>query len=518
MEHIVLEYDESTRTALVVATSGGREPVLSGHASPYIVADGYDFESRSWGAGHYFTDIAEAKIDYERSCRHPYPLAEGKLRDDEFCTIRWCREDIAEALSEYLAYPIPATEKNIDAAIGQLMAHDSFQDRSIEDGWETIGGIIVEDELDLGFSTKQGADFYRDAFGLSNFTEAVVWPSSEGDAAFVMTSAVDSEDGDLAVYKIDADLIGDSKITVDDIERLGGKRELCVYKHGFDGIEAIRAFANRVAVDRFDERFGVNNLYGELPDLAPTLRKVNFYRRIYDLLGDINGPCCGTAWASEDSSLVYFAVADEADGLTVFHIPSAALAQIDRRDQGDLHEFAGAIRDLHVDDAYAENSRVLEFARNSPAAASFGSGAEPEFGFYGVVYLYREDGKINFSAAVDSFAFKADTRDLAALRELSDAELASEIEKAGTAMTERVDAHMSHVHGLGGTEADSAAYYAARKWHADLQFESARRLHASTDRGQRESGRDPQAMANAAVKAASERDGGTVEHGGNKHQ
>ena len=174
MEHIVLEYDENTRTALVVATSGGREPVLSGHASPYIVADGYDLESRSWGAGHYFTDIAEAKIDYERSCRHPYPLAEGKLRDDEFCTIRWCREDVAAALSEYLAYPIPATEKNIDTAIGQLMAHDNFQDRSIEDGWETIGGIIVEDELDLGLSTKQGVDFYRDAFGLSNFTEAVV--------------------------------------------------------------------------------------------------------------------------------------------------------------------------------------------------------------------------------------------------------------------------------------------------------------------------------------------------------
>ena len=151
------------------------------------------------------------------------------------------------------------------------MAHDNFQDRSIEDGWEIIGGIIVEDELDLGLSTKQGADFYRDAFGLSNFTEAVIWPSGEGDAAFVMAYPADSDDGDLAVYKIDADLIGDSKITVDDIERLGGKRELCVYKHGF---EAIRAFANRVAVDRFDERFGVNNLYGDLPDLAPTLRKV----------------------------------------------------------------------------------------------------------------------------------------------------------------------------------------------------------------------------------------------------
>ena len=430
MEHIVLEYDESTRTALVVATSGGREPVLSGHASPYIVADGYDFESRSWGAGHYFTDIAEAKIDYERSCRHPYPLAEGKLRDDEFCTIRWCREDIAEALSEYLAYPIPATEKNIDAAIGQLMAHDSFQDRSIEDGWETIGGIIVEDELDLGFSTKQGADFYRDAFGLSNFTEAVVWPSSEGDAAFVMTSAVDSEDGDLAVYKIDADLIGDSKITVDDIERLGGKRELCVYKHGFDGIEAIRAFANRVAVDRFDERFGVNNLYGELPDLAPTLRKVT------------------------------------------------------------------------------EDARTAVQQPRDPQAIAAAALSAAEGG---------AKGEINFSAAVDSFAFKADTRDLAALRELSDAELASEIEKAGTAMTERVDAHMSHVHGLGGTEADSAAYYAAQKWHADLQFESARRLLASTDRGQKESGRDPQAMANAAVKAAKGRDGDAAGHDGIIH-
>lgn len=154
------------------------------------------------------------------------------------------------------------------------MAHDGFQDRSIEDGWETISAIIDEDALDLGISTKQGADFYRDAFGLSSFTEAVVWPSSDRDAAFVMTSAVDSEDGDLAVYKIDAGLIGDGEVTVDDIERLGGKRELCVYKHGLDGIEAIRAFANRVAVDRFDERFGVNNLYGELPDLAPTLRKV----------------------------------------------------------------------------------------------------------------------------------------------------------------------------------------------------------------------------------------------------
>lgn len=378
MEHIVLEYDESTRTALVVATSNKREPVLSGHASPYIVADGYDFESRSWGAGHYFTDIAAAKIDYERSCRHSYPLAEGRLRDDEFCTIRWCREDVATALSEYLSYPIPATKKNIDDVVGQLMAHGSFQDRSIEDGWETISAIIDEDALDLGLSTKQGVDFYRDAFGHWNSTEAIVWPSSEGDAAFVMAVPADSEDGDLAVYKIDACLIGDDEITIDDIERLGGKRELCVYKHGFDGIEAIRNFANRVAVDRFDERFGVNNLYGELPDLAPTLRKVT------------------------------------------------------------------------------EGARTAVQQPRDPQAI------------------------------------------------------------AAAAMVEHVDAHMAHVHGLGGSEDDSAAYYAARKRHADLRLEKDRRLHASIDLGQREGPREPQAMAAAAAKAALKRDGVELGRSGKK--
>lgn len=272
MEHIVLEYDKDTRTALVVAMSGGREPVLSGHASPYIVADGYDFESRTWGAGHYFTDIAQAKIDYERSCRHAYPLAEGKLRDDEFCTIRWCREDIAEALSEYLTYPIPATEKNIDAAIGQLMFRDGLRDRSTEDGWETIGAIIDEDELDFGISSTQGVDFYKEAFDLSVRTDAVIWPSSEGGAAFVMACPPDSEDGDLAVYKIDGGLIGDDEITVDDIERLGGTRMLCVYKHGLDGIEGIRDFANRMAIHRFRERITVRDPFGDLPDLAPALR------------------------------------------------------------------------------------------------------------------------------------------------------------------------------------------------------------------------------------------------------
>lgn len=117
-----------------------------------------------------------------------------------------------------------------------------------------------------------------------------------------------------------------------------------------------------------------------------------------------------------------------------------------------------------------------------------------------------------------NMAAAKDSSKLVALRRLSDAELASEIEKDGDAMTELVDAHMSHVHGLGGTEADSAAYYAARKRHADLQFESGRRLHESRSREMEKGGRNPQALAAAASKAAAEHGGGSVEHGGNKHQ
>lgn len=93
-----------------------------------------------------------------------------------------------------------------------------------------------------------------------------------------------------------------------------------------------------------------------------------------------------------------------------------------------------------------------------------------------------------------NMAAAKDSSKLVALRRLSDAELASEIEKDGDAMTELVDAHMSHVHGLGGTEADSAAYYAARKRHADLQRvaqsrEKGKRTESAGHGGSRDEGR-----------------------------
>ena len=93
------------------------------------------------------------------------------------------------------------------------------------------------------------------------------------------------------------------------------------------------------------------------------------------------------------------------------------------------------------------------------------------------------------------------------IRGFTDAELAIEIEKAGAAMVGHVDAHMAHVHGLGGGESDSAAYYAARK---------DRRLRASIDRGRKESPREPQAMAAAAAKAALDCDGAGFGRSGKK--
>lgn len=51
-----------------------------------------------------------------------------------------------------------------------------------------------------------------------------------------------------------------------------------------------------------------------------------------------------------------------------------------------------------------------------------------------------------------------------------------------------------------------------------LRTEKARRLHESRSREMEKGSRDPQALAAAASKAASEHGGGTVEHGGNKHQ
>lgn len=152
---------------------------------------------------------------------------------------------------------------------------------------------------------------------------------------------------------------------------------------------------------------------------------IDFYRRIYDLLGDINGPCCGTAWASEDSSLVYFAVADRGNELSVLHFPASALEGLDSPalSHEDLFDVLGAVQDLHVGDAYAESDAVAEFARTSRAAASF----RPS------VLVWARDGELDLEV-VKRFATDPYAREKRAIRGLSDAQLESEIAKAAAAL------------------------------------------------------------------------------------
>lgn len=99
-------------------------------------------------------------------------------------------------------------------------------------------------------------------------------------------------------------------------------------------------------------------------------RAKDFYKNAYRLIDD---SYTAIAWRSEDRSLVYLAVADRGNELSVLHFPASALEGLDSPalSHEDLFDVLGAVQDLHVGDAYAESDAVAEFARTSRAAASF---------------------------------------------------------------------------------------------------------------------------------------------------
>lgn len=152
----------------------------------------------------------------------------------------------------------------------------------------------------------------------------------------------------------------------------------------------------------------------------------SLYKRIYELFEcNVNFDgfclCLGFSWVSKDESILYLAITNATNGLTVLHLSFAALNQVVKHEEDNVFWIDGAVRDFHVDDAYAESDRVLEFAQISPAAADFFS-EHP---------VCSKNGVIDLSDVMNWTNFKADGRELAALRELSDEELAAEIEKAG---------------------------------------------------------------------------------------
>ena len=178
----------------------------------------------------------------------------------------------------------------------------------------------------------------------------------------------------------------------------------------------------------------------------------------------------------------------------MLHFPASALEGLDSPalSHEDLFDVLGAVQDLHVGDAYAESDAVAEFARTSRAAALF----RPS------VLVWARDGELDLEV-VKRFATDPYAREKRAIRGLSDAQLESEIAKAAAAL----DSKPRH---LRSPELQHRSVM--------LRTEKARRLHESRSREMEKGSRDPQALAAAASKAASEHGGGTVEHGGNKHQ
>lgn len=95
-------------------------------------------------------------------------------------------------------------------------------------------------------------------------------------------------------------------------------------------------------------------------------RAKDFYKNAYRLIDD---SYTAIAWRSEDRSLVYLAVADRGNELSVLHFPASALEELDSPalSHEDLFDVLGAVQDLHVGNAYAESDAVAEFARTSRA-------------------------------------------------------------------------------------------------------------------------------------------------------
>ncbi len=141
IDHTLLEYDEETGWALAMTSLTAPQP--------FVVCYRYDPASGEWAQGHYYSTLEDAVVDYNRMVDGVDICIEN---EDEFCTIRWRREDVAQAIAFDLG-PDWVTESNVDAAIRQI--GDRLQDRSIEEGWEILNDLIDPDDLERPAS--QGA-------------------------------------------------------------------------------------------------------------------------------------------------------------------------------------------------------------------------------------------------------------------------------------------------------------------------------------------------------------------------
>lgn len=225
LDHFVLEYDDASGNALLAMTEGDGSLITDGAGLPYALARGYDANARTWKSIEPFDDVTRAKLHYEKACGREYVPTGGKLYDDEFITLRWRRQDIADSLESdfgHFGVPIPATDENIERALDQLGNH--IDDAIYEAGWDVIHDRLDVRSFDLGVGhSKQAKEFYEQVFECDGdfYPTVNVWPAVDGSGVHVSVCPVTFAERDLAVYKVDAGKIGDGPITIPDLDDIG---------------------------------------------------------------------------------------------------------------------------------------------------------------------------------------------------------------------------------------------------------------------------------------------------------
>lgn len=282
LDHFVLEYDHESGTALLAMTEAGGGRIAEGGSLPYAVASCYEADSRTWESIEPFDDVTRAKLCFEKRCGRDYVPTGGKLYDDEFITLRWRRKDIADSLENdwgNFGFPIPATEKNVERAMDQLGNH--IDDAVYSQGWDVIHDHLDPNSFDLGVGhSVQAREFYEQVLEHAGDYDCTVniWPAVDGGGVHVSVCPVAHGGNDLAVYSVDADKIGDSAITVRDLEDVGCRE---VYVEDFtERPDEVRFFLRTDAdAYMFGSSLGksLTVQYTGKEDIAPALREVRAY-------------------------------------------------------------------------------------------------------------------------------------------------------------------------------------------------------------------------------------------------
>lgn len=123
--NIVLE--NFGRDALIVRT-GSDGTILPKALQPYVVAHGYEAETGEWGHGSYFSDLG-----------HAYEAADPDIIEQ--ASIRWMRDDLAQALEEAGIEPSKGAIYSLQSDVADM---SGWRDMAISHGNEMLSDYACD--------------------------------------------------------------------------------------------------------------------------------------------------------------------------------------------------------------------------------------------------------------------------------------------------------------------------------------------------------------------------------------